>query len=218
MNISMIEGTGSDLPVIMILTGREEERENLWPQLERLKDQAAFALVSDIDWNRDLSPWRAPAAWKHTPDFSGGADAFLQEILDAGLCLVREAIQDDPAWYGIAGYSMAGLFAVYSLYRTDVFARVVSASGSLWYDEFREYAVQHAFYGKPERIYLSLGDKERRTRNLRVAKVEDDTRALSDCYKERGIETIFELNPGNHFQDPEGRLLKGIRWILKDKR
>lgn len=36
-----------------------------------------------------------------------------------------------------------------------------------------------------------------------------------DQYKNKGIETTFEMNPGNHFKDADLRLAKGIAWILK---
>lgn len=44
---------------------------------------------------------------------------------------------------------------------------------------------------------------------------EENTRKLCDAYAARGIETTFELNPGNHFQDAKLRLAKGIAWILE---
>ena len=46
-------------------------------------------------------------------------------------------------YHAIAGDSMAGLFAVYALYRTQVFSRVASASGSLWYPGLLEYALMY---------------------------------------------------------------------------
>ena len=38
---------------------------------------------------------------------------------------------------------------------------------------------------------------------------------LTNEYKNKGIETTFEMNPGNHFKDADLRLAKGIAWILK---
>ncbi|MBQ9721553.1 MAG: hypothetical protein IJV64_12795 [Oscillospiraceae bacterium] len=34
-------------------------------------------------------------------------------------------------------------------------------------------------------------------------------------YAAQGIETTFEINPDNHFQDAELRLVKGVAWILE---
>ena len=47
--------------------------------------------------------------------------------------------------------------------------------------------------------------------------VEENTRLLCNSYSEHGIQTTFELNPGNHFQDAELRLAKGIAWMLSGK-
>ena len=215
MRISIENHSADGSPVIFILPGGHDEQEKILDYLGEHKAQAAFVFISGFDWNQDLSPWPAPAAWKGTPDFSGGANAFLDELTGDVLPEVRVELGYDPAWYVIAGYSLAGLFAVYSLYRTDVFRRAASASGSMWFDGFREYAVSHPFAGNPDRVYFSLGKKESRTRNRRVAAVEEDTRVICEHYQEQGVETVFEINPGNHFQNPQERLAKGISWILR---
>ena len=70
------------------------------------------------------------------------------------------------------------------------------------------------FARKPERVYFSLGDQESRTKNPVMRLVEDNTRKLCDAYAAQGVETTFGRNPGNHFQDAELRLAKGVAWIL----
>jgi hypothetical protein len=65
------------------------------------------------------------------------------------------------------------------------------------------------------RVYFSLGDREARTRNALLSTGEDKTGKVYDQYKNKGIETTFEMNPGNHFKDADLRLAKGIAWILK---
>ena len=68
---------------------------------------------------------------------------------------------------------------------------------------------------KPEKIYFSLGNKESKTKNEILSKVEDNTNYLSEFYKNQGIKTIYEENEGNHFQDVYLRLVKAIKWILE---
>ena len=46
--------------------------------------------------------------------------------------------------------------------------------------------------------------------------VERNTAELHEYYRSLGSDTVFELNPGNHFQNPAGRLAKGIAWVLGD--
>ena len=37
---------------------------------------------------------------------------------------------------------------------------------------------------------------------------------LYSVYQQKGIQSIFELNPGNHYKNAEFRLAKGIAWTL----
>lgn len=44
---------------------------------------------------------------------------------------------------------------------------------------------------------------------------EPNTRLLNQFYTSKGIPSIFELNNGNHFMQPDWRVAKGIQWILR---
>ena len=79
-----------------------------------------------------------------------------------------------------------------------------------------DYARSHDFAREPDKVYFSLGDKESHTKNPTMKLVEENTRLLCKNYLEQDIQTVFELNPGNHFQDAELRLAKGIAWILEE--
>ena len=118
------------------------------------------------------------------------------------------------AWRGIAGYSLAGLFALWSTWQTDAFLRVASASGSLWYEGWLGFAQGQEPAAWPERAYLSLGSKEHKTPNRLMRNVRTATEQTRDLLCSHGVECTFELNPGNHFQDPDLRMARGIRWIL----
>jgi len=48
-----------------------------------------------------------------------------------------------------------------------------------------------------------------------MATVEENTARLAALYRERGVETRFELNPGNHFQEPALRTARGVAWMLE---
>ena len=205
----------ADAPIIFLLTG-DEDGARVWDAARQLTARP-FSLVTIpvTDWNRDLSPWAARRVFKGGEDFGGGADAFLRTLESEIVPAVR-AEADAPCI--LAGYSLAGLCAAYAAYRTTAFSGVISASGSLWFPGFLDFAASHAFARKPERVYFSLGDKESRTKNPVMRLVEDNTRKLCDAYTAQGIETTFERNPGNHFQDAELRLAKGIAWILEEGR
>ena len=65
------------------------------------------------------------------------------------------------------------------------------------------------------RVYLSLGDREKNTRNPRMAVVEDRTRQTAELLQAKGIPVVFELNPGGHFNDAPARIAKGINALMK---
>ena len=68
----------------------------------------------------------------------------------------------------------------------------------------------------PDRLYLSLGDQECRTRNPYLKTVQERTEAIHAFCRQKGIETVYQLNPGNHFQNGIQRTAAGIEWILAD--
>lgn len=117
-------------------------------------------------------------------------------------------------WRGLAGYSLAGLFALYSLYQTDLFSRVASMSGSLWFPGFTDYVFSHEMKKRPEHLYFSLGNQECRTRNPYLKTVQDNTEKIEHYYAQCGINTVFQLNPGNHYKNAVQRTAAGISWIL----
>ena len=170
--------------------------------------------VSDLAWNHDMAPWDSPAAFKKGEPFIGGADNYLQLLVEEIIPRAEKELAEPPVWRGIAGYSLAGLFALYAIYRTDVFSRVGCMSGSLWFPGFKEYIFSHKPKRRPDCIYFSLGDKEAKTRNSVLKTVQENTEEIRNFYQGRGIDTVFQLNPGNHFVQGVERTVVGIRWLL----
>lgn len=206
------EGAGAPL---VVLNGEDGEGEALWAAVKALT-QADFSLavIGGLDWDAELTPWPAPGVFKGRA-FSGQGDGWLQTLTGQALPEIFEKLPGKPRWTGLAGYSLAGLFAVCALYRTDAFARVASVSGSLWYPGFAEYAAENALSRLPERAYFSVGDREFKAKNAQMRTVEDATRRVAARFEAAGIPTRFELNPGGHFNDPVGRMAKGIAWLLE---
>jgi len=114
----------------------------------------------------------------------------------------------------LAGYSLAGLFALYSVYQTRLFSRIASMSGSLWFPGFKEYVFSHEMKTPPEHLYLSLGNRESKPRNPYLKTVQERTEELKTFYMEKGIDTVLQFNPGNHYKDTVQRTAAGIAWIL----
>ena len=172
-------------------------------------------VVGDLNWDHDMTPWYCPPLSKNDTPCTGGADDYLDLLLTEIMPKAKELIDGTPSFIGIAGYSLAGLFALYASYQCDAFDRVASMSGSLWFPDFKEYALTHEMRKRPAKLYLSLGDREAHTRNSVLMTVRRNTDELVDHYKSLGLDVTWELNPGNHFKDAALRSAKGIRAILE---
>ena len=159
--------------------------------------------VTIDDWNNELSPWEAPAVFGKE-SFGSGASETLGALLK--LC------GDKSRTYYIGGYSLAGLFALWAAYQTDVFKGVAAASPSVWFPGFAEYMKKNEI--RTDTVYLSLGDREEKARNPVMATVGDRIREAHALLKERGVNCILEWNEGNHFKDPDLRTAKAFAWVL----
>ena len=76
-----------------------------------------------------------------------------------------------------------------------------------------EYMREHRPYAGS--IYLSLGDKEEKTRNSVMASVGDRIREAYELLKDQQIETVLEWNQGNHFKEADIRTAKAFVWALR---
>ena len=170
--------------------------------------------ISNLDWNHDMAAWDSPAVFKGGEAFTGGADNYLRLLVEEIMPEAEKELPGPPVWRGIAGYSLAGLFALYAVYQTDVFSRVGCMSGSLWFPGFKEYICSHEPKRWPDCIYFSLGDREAKTRNPVLKTVQENTEAIHAFFQAQGVDTVFQLNPGNHFVQGLERTVAGIRWLL----
>ena len=204
--------TGAPVIYLPVVMGNGSE---VWQACQEL-NCPPFTLVAigGLDWNRELSPWECDGTVRDAEPFGGQAAVFLDELLDQIIPEVESSLPQPPAWRGIAGYSLAGLFALWALWQTNAFDRTASASGSLWFPHFVDRASTEPFVSNPQAVYLSLGKKETKTPNRMMRHVLDDTRAMEESLVERGIPTTLEINPGNHFAQTDLRMARGIHWIL----
>lgn len=170
--------------------------------------------ISDLDWNHDMAPWDSPPAIKNAAPCTRGADDYLRLLTEEIIPMAEKEIDGAPRWRGVAGYSLAGLFALYAIYRTDLFSRVGSISGSLWFPGIKEYIFSHEPKRLPDYMYFSLGDKENKTRNPLLRNVRQNTEEIQSFYQAKGIDTVFQLNPGNHYNHAAERTAAGLCWLL----
>ena len=213
--LSLFQAKKADCPLI-VFHSFSDEGEAVYQELRKQNaPECHFLSIAIHDWQREMSPWPAAALSKDAEVFSGGADAYLESLLSTILPWAGERIRGKASFMGVAGYSLAGLFALYAMYKTDVFSRVAAMSGSFWFPGMRNFCKENTMKILPEKLYLSIGDQESRTRHPILKTMQENTEELLEYFRSLGIPCQYELNPGNHFQDVNLRCAKGISELLQ---
>ena len=209
-------GTGGPVIFWGMYPHQPNEVEHLWESLLELVPEQNFLLVAFQveDWNRDFSPWEAAAVF--------GKEGFAGQGLKTLRWLTEECVPHIDRTFGVKdrehwlmGYSLAGLFALWAAYESDVFSGIVCCSGSLWFPDWDHYVRNHVVQSKCS-VYLSLGGKEEKAKNKVMAAVGDRTRAQERLLQEDSMveSVVLEWNAGGHFADAGKRLAKGVKWMF----
>ena len=171
---------------------------------------ASIVVISGLDWESDLTPWKAPGL--KGGEFAGRAQSFLDILKGDIMVNVESSLRITRPERFIAGVSLSGLFAVWASCRTDRFLGAASVSGSFWYDRFTEWIASQK--ATAERYYFSIGEKEKDSKNPRLASTEEETVKVMNTVMAQGKEAVFEYNEGNHFGPLIDRIEKGLRGLL----
>ena len=166
------------------------------------------------DWNSELTPWEMPLL-RGKGNFGDGAAGTLEFIKNELIPALSEYTntENKEIKYILGGYSLAGLFSLWSGYQTDIFEGIAAVSPSVWYKKWIEYVEAE----KPlsEKIYLSLGDTEETTKHQILSKIGENIRKQHEILeKSENMKTILEWNEGNHFKNPDIRTAKGFLWVM----
>lgn len=166
------------------------------------------------DWNSELTPWEMPLL-RGKGNFGDGAAGTLEFIKNELIPALSEYTntENKEIKYILGGYSLAGLFSLWSGYQTDIFEGIAAVSPSVWYKGWIEYVEA----GKPlsEKIYLSLGDTEEKTKHQILSKIGENIRKQHEILeKSENVKTVLEWNEGNHFKNPDIRTAKGFLWVM----
>jgi len=205
------DGAAPKLPLFVV----HEMEENLPDEKDLAPFSSAVVYICGCDWENDFSPWMAPKIFKKGRDFGGGADLYLKDLTEKILPAAEKRLCDmsrkELSFSSrlVAGYSLSGLFSLYSLYRTDLFTSAVAASASLWYPGFLQFAAKTPFAAPPSYIYLSVGEREDKSGGA-TSSVRRNMEEYQKICQKLSIPTDLEINPGGHFNNAKERLLKGL--------
>ena len=204
--------------LLLQMTG-EHELQSMESEVTAIAQSAhhfLFAAIPVESWNDALSPWKSPAVWGKQ-GFGGKAGDTLRFLTERGIPTLKQQFHlPENIKIILGGYSLAGLFALWASTQTDLFYGIAAASPSVWFPGWMEFEQQHPI--QAQCIYLSLGDREERTRNAAMAAVGDNIRALHRELAGRGKDCTLEWNNGGHFKDADLRTARAFRWVMEDIR
>lgn len=210
------EGDGGPLFLLGVFEGEDDYVVSIFENVREMCPGKAFTLVSyeTDDWDRDFSPWEADGAMEGER-FAGGGEAVLTWLSEALIADLRGINASNRVF--ICGYSLSGLFALWSLYRSDLFDGCACCSGSLWFDGWKDFAASRTIV-KKGLIYLSLGGKEEKSKNAVMATIGDATRFQDKLLDkdENAVRHTLVMNPGGHFASTDKRVARGIAWLLEE--
>lgn len=169
------------------------------------------------DWNSELTPWEMPLL-RGKGNFGNEAGKTLEFIKDKLIPSLAEFIniQEKNVKYILGGYSLAGLFSLWSGYQEDIFAGIAGVSPSVWYKDWMKFVKNNEILAK--NVYLSLGDLEEKTKHQILSKIGDNIREYIEILEisENVKNCILDWNEGNHFRDSDIRMGKGFVWLLEN--
>ena len=167
----------------------------------------SIAIIEEVNWNDDLTPWLAAGVFKKAKPFGGKAASFLNKLTDEIIPKTEKELGIEDAERTILGVSLSGLFAVWSAFNTDAFTNIISISGSLWYDGFVEWMEEQTPSPQLKKVCMLLGEKEKNSKEKRMATVEEKTLAAANILKAKSQAAVsFELVEGTHFSPIMPRL------------
>ena len=199
-------------PLVLMNSVSEEEGYRIWPLLSG--SDLSLAAISGIRWNDEMTPWPSSPVASWDSGYGGMADSYLAFLTDEILPRIISESRIKPEKTALAGYSLGGLFALYSAFRTAAFQSYASVSGSLWYPGFTSFIASNVPPEIPDLVYISLGDKEDKAGNAAMRTVGQNTGKIISLLQDKGIPIVFESNPGNHFTNAPERMTKAIRYIV----
>jgi len=203
--------------LLLQMTG-EHELQSMDNEVAAIAQSSRNFLLATVpvkNWNDELSPWKSPAVWGKEC-FGGKAAGTLRFLTGQVIPTLKQQFAlPGNVRIILGGYSLAGLFALWASTQTALFSGVAAASPSVWFPGWMEFEQQNPI--QAQCIYLSLGDREERTRNATMAAVGDNIRALHRELAGRGKNCTLEWNNGGHFKDTDLRTAKAFRWAMEEQ-
>jgi predicted alpha/beta superfamily hydrolase len=166
--------------------------------------EASVVCVPVGDWGDNLTPWHAESAFRGRPDYGGHAAATLEWLTASAIPSLERGRHLSPSRRAICGYSLGGLFSLYSFAHAGEFDACGCISGSVWYpgwvDHLREVCAAPGADLSGRFAFLSVGSREKHAPQPVLRSVEDNMGECARILRAGGCEVAFEVGPGSHMQ------------------
>lgn len=215
-NLRIISANGSPNRICYILYPIDCQGE--WIEAAAHNFGVSIAVITDMDWDNDLTPWPAKGEPAGSPDFEGNASKFLSTLVNNVVPEIeRQLGMSSNVERTLTGVSLSGLFSLWQWMVNDTFHNIISLSGSFWYDGFVKWIKTQPIPKKTGKAYFLLGNQEAKTKVKAFQSVQTDTMEIVNYLHDNGINDFFELVSGNHYQYGEQRLIRALTWMFHDK-
>lgn len=189
---------------------------DLYDGLKGLSEKygVSIVVIEDVNWNDDMTPWPAIGVFKKAKPFGGRAASFLNKLTNEIIPNTERELRIENAERALLGVSLSGLYAVWAVFNTDAFTNIISISGSLWYDGFIEWMEEQTPSPQLKKVCMLLGEKEKNSKEKRMATVEERTLAAANIMKAKSQAAVsFELVEGTHFSPVLPRIERAMMCI-----
>ena len=164
--------------------------------------------------------------WKDDNDFKGEGQSTFDWLINNCIPKIEKEIlkidNNIPIKRYIGGYSLSALFSLWVFYsdinkKEKIFNGVCACSPSLWFLKWDDF-IKNKDAKEESIVYLSLGDREGKTKNETFKKMKTGMDKMIEKVKnDKNVQKyIFEENKGGHYSDVELRMAKGFKWIIEN--
>lgn len=175
----------------------------------------SIIVITNMDWDDDLTPWPATGQPKGCPDFKGKSAEFLKQLTND---VVPEIDRRFSLPHGITrslvGVSLSGLFTLWQWVLCGMFKNIATLSGSFWYEGFEQWIFRQSFSNKNGKCYMLLGIEEPHTNIPIFRRVGKCTEEIEGYLRRQGVKITYDIVPGNHYQYPIERLDRAFHSIF----
>lgn len=203
-------------PCVIYIAGTfmENDLSEIYTRIyNKINKDFIFCILTVDNWDDNLTPWEVGEIFKGR-SFGGHGNILLTTLCEKIIPYIKDTFVECNRQI-ISGYSLAGLFSLWAVYESNIFDGAVCCSPSVWYPDWDKYIESRSLDQKTD-IYLSLGDKEEKTKHPLMKQVGERIRQqYAIIQKQDNVsEIILEWNEGGHFADTVDRVSKGIVWML----